>query len=80
MDDWIVRYAAALGLDDPTEIDGTAILALARDVAHATERKNAPLAAFVAGLYVAGRKAEGVSATDALTDALVAAERLLGKH
>lgn len=79
VDDWISRYTKSLGLEEPSEIDSRAILALARDVARATERKNAPLAAFVAGHYVAKRRAEGASASDALTDALVAAERLLGK-
>ena len=79
MEDWIRRYAEALGLEEPAHLDSTAILALARDVAHATERKNAPLAAFLVGTYVARRQAEGVSASDALTDALVAAERLLRK-
>lgn len=49
MDDWLDRYAAALGMSplDPSEVD--AILDLAREVAHGTERKNAPLAAFLAG-------------------------------
>ncbi|HEX2701505.1 MAG TPA: DUF6457 domain-containing protein [Acidimicrobiales bacterium] len=49
MDDWLDRYAAALGLSplDGTEVD--AILDLARVVAHGTERKNAPLAAWLAG-------------------------------
>lgn len=73
------RYAAALGVDGAAEVGSNAILALARDVAHATERKNAPLAAFVAGYYVALRQAGGTSTSDALTDALVAAERLLPK-
>jgi hypothetical protein len=49
--DWIPGYAEALGLAlDESEVD--AILALARDVAHGTERKNAPLAAFLAGRFV----------------------------
>lgn len=49
MDDWLDRFAAALGVPplDPAEVD--AILDLAREVAHGTERKNAPLAAWVAG-------------------------------
>ena len=49
--DWIPEYAEALGLGlDEAEID--AVLALARDVAHGTERKNAPVAAFLAGRFV----------------------------
>ena len=49
MDDWLDRFAQALGVTplDTTEVD--AILDLARDVAHGTERKNAPLAAWLAG-------------------------------
>lgn len=49
MDDWLDRFAAALGVPplDPAEVD--TILDLAREVAHGTERKNAPLAAWLAG-------------------------------
>ena len=49
MDDWLDRFAAALGVPplDAAEVD--AILDLAREVAHGTERKNAPLAAWLAG-------------------------------
>lgn len=49
MDDWLDRYATALGVPplDLAEVD--AILDLARVVAHGTERKNAPLAAWLAG-------------------------------
>ena len=48
---WIPQYAEALGLElDDASIE--AILALARDVAHGTERKNAPIAAFLAGRFV----------------------------
>jgi hypothetical protein len=49
--DWVAAYAEALGLElDDAAID--AVLALARDVAHGTERKNAPLASFLAGRFV----------------------------
>lgn len=53
MDDWLDRFADALGVPplDPDDID--ALLDLARDVAHGTERKNAPLAAFLAGRWSA---------------------------
>jgi hypothetical protein len=50
-DPWLVGYADALGLtltDDEIE----ALLDLAREVAHGTERKNAPLASFLAGRFV----------------------------
>lgn len=66
MDDWLDRYATALGVPplDDAEID--AILNLARVVAHGTERKNAPLAAWLAG----------ASTSDPVT-ALAAAQSLL---
>jgi hypothetical protein len=44
-------YATALGLE-LSEDEIETILALARDVAHGSERKNAPLAAFLAGRFV----------------------------
>jgi len=48
---WINDYAKALGLE-LSEAEVEALLDLARDVAHGTERKNAPLAAFLAGRFV----------------------------
>jgi hypothetical protein len=76
--DWIDRYAEALG-------DGAAagpnerrvILKLAREVAHRTERVNAPLAAFVAGQVVATRRGKGGSGEETLREALRVAEELL---
>ena len=52
VEEWVPRLAAELGLD--AEIDIDAILAIAGDVAHAVERKAAPVSAFVIGL-AAGR-------------------------
>lgn len=76
MDDWLERYSAALeiGLGDE-EVD--AILDLARDVAHGTERRFAPLSAYLAGKYVARRVAEGASAADAVHEAQAVVGRLL---
>lgn len=42
------------------------ILRIARDVAHATERQNAPLAAYLIGRFVQERIGSGVSETAAL--------------
>lgn len=70
MDDWLDRFADALGVPplDPDDVD--ALLDLAREVAHGTERKNAPLAAFLAGRWSAfgggGPAAALVVARDAL--------------
>src|SRR4051812_42115540 len=58
MDDWLSRYSAALELD-LTEDEVEAILDLARDVAHATERRFAPLSAYLAGEIVTRRGARG---------------------
>ena len=49
MDDWLDHYAAALGVPPLATQEVDAILDLAREVAHGTERRNAPLAAWLAG-------------------------------
>jgi hypothetical protein len=60
-EDWLATYADALGLGlDDGQVE--ALLALARDVAHGTERKNAPLATFLAGRFVGS----GGSLSDAI--------------
>lgn len=46
---WLDRYAEALGVPALAAEDVDAILDLAREVAHGTERKNAPLATWLAG-------------------------------
>ena len=46
---WLDLYAEALGVPPLAGEDIDAILDLAREVAHGTERKNAPLAAWLAG-------------------------------
>ena len=70
------RYSHALG-DDLGDDEAAMLLELAREVAHATERRFAPLSAFVAGRYVATRVAEGATAIEALTDAVDVARSLL---
>ena len=84
MSDWIERYGEALeaGLDEAESFGLDAglravILDLARDVAHGTERINAPLAAFLAGRFVEARLREGLDAASALTEATDAASDLL---
>ena len=81
--DWPQTYCAALekragrplGLSDD-EIEG--VLDLARDVAHATERRFAPVSAYVAGKFVMNRVRDGASATDAVHEAQEVVGRLLG--
>lgn len=84
---WPERYAAALEARSGVEFAADAIspdsmarlLDLARDVAHATERRNAPLATYVTGAYVALRVAQGCDPSAALAEAAaVAAELVAG--
>ena len=77
MDDWPERYSAALELElSDAEVD--AILDLARDVAHGTERRFAPLSAYLAGKYVTRRVAEGATTQEAVHEAQEVVGRLLG--
>ena len=84
MDEWLERYAAALRTHSATadpEIDPatcSVLLDLARLVAHGTQRRNAPLATYVAGRYVSARVAEGTDARQALAEAVEVARSLLG--
>ncbi|MGI8778295.1 MAG: DUF6457 domain-containing protein [Acidimicrobiales bacterium] len=74
--DWPRRYARALGADlADTEVE--VLLDLARDVAHGSERRFAPLSTFVAGRFVADRVAAGASVSDALAEAVAVARSLL---
>jgi hypothetical protein len=83
MNDWLDRYAAALrpsvegGNPGLEKGERKIVLDLARIVAHGTERKNAPLAAYVAGRYSALREARGVDRDEALAEAVGAARNLL---
>lgn len=54
------------------------LLETARVVAHATERRNAPLATFLIGRFVAARVANGADALAAAEEARGIAERLAG--
>ncbi len=78
MDDWPERYSAALEVElSDEEVD--AILDLARDVAHATERRFAPLSAYLAGRFVTRRVNEGATATEAVHEAQEMVGRLLSQ-
>jgi Domain of unknown function (DUF6457) len=77
MDEWIDRFADALGEDRITPRELGALLKLSRDVAHGVERKLAPVSTFVAGLHVGRTIAEGRDRQDALGEALAEAVRLL---
>ena len=80
--DWCERFAASLsGAGVPSPVTTAAIQALllrmAGDIAHSTERKNAPVAAFIAGQYVEARRSQGVAAEAALDEAAEVVARLL---
>ncbi|HZB97415.1 MAG TPA: DUF6457 domain-containing protein [Candidatus Sulfotelmatobacter sp.] len=83
---WAEEYAAALeahcGKPFPDDVAAAHVVArlldLARDVAHGSERKNAPLAAYLAGRYVALRQADGVDVETALREAESVAKELMG--
>jgi len=74
--DWPRRYARALG-DDLGDAEAEILLDLAREVAHGTERRFAPLSTFVAGRFVAARVAAGATVMDALSEAVAVARSLL---
>jgi Domain of unknown function (DUF6457) len=73
MDDWIDGFADRLGERRLDPKEAGAILKLAREVAHGVERRLAPLAAYVAGMYVGREATEGTSPVEALAEALDAA-------
>jgi hypothetical protein len=47
-EEWIAAYAAALGRPAPTREEMDAVLALASTAAHASERRAAPVACWLA--------------------------------
>jgi hypothetical protein len=80
--DWVQAYGAALARASAAEMALTgeevdAVLDLARLVAHGTERRNAPLATFLAGRFAADRWRQGASVTQALEEATAIARELL---
>jgi hypothetical protein len=81
--DWPLAFAAALAElgGEPVGLsrgETTTLLRLARDVAHGTERRFAPLAAYLAGRFVAERVRSGAGVEEALAEAAAAAARLMG--
>lgn len=80
MSEFVTTYAQTLSEAAGISLsvgDEELILELARQVAHGTERKNAPLATFLAGAYVGAQQASGFSAGNATAEAVSAARRLL---
>lgn len=77
MEEWIERYAGALGEPPVSPRELGAILKLARDVAHGVERKLAPVSTFLAGVHVGRSVASGGSREEALERAVREAAALL---
>lgn len=83
--DWPRRYAGALAAAagdgvELTDARTDTVLGLAREVAHGTERRFAPLAAFAAGNYVAARTRSGVPVDEALAEAIDIARSMLAER
>lgn len=69
LEDWTVRAAAELGVED--DVDLRLLLDLARDAAHGVVRPAAPVTTYLLGIAV-GRGADPVEAARRLTVLLAA--------
>jgi hypothetical protein len=49
-DEWIERFARELGIEPPSDVTVEALLAVAAEAAHASERTAAPIACYLVGL------------------------------
>ena len=63
LDEWVTKVKDELGIADEVDVD--ALLDLARDVAHGTERRAAPVTTYLVGL-AAGRAGGGEATGDAI--------------
>jgi hypothetical protein len=77
VDDWLDRVADALDEPAIAPAELGALLKLTRDVAHGVERKFAPVSAFLIGVAVGQRTAEGQARDSAFRDAMGAARALV---
>jgi hypothetical protein len=67
--EWLNRYAAALGMDPPTDDEQAALLAIAATAAHASDRLAAPISCWLAAK--SGQPATaGLAAAEALAGEL----------
>jgi hypothetical protein len=79
MDDWLRALADALG-EEPLDRHQTGeVLRLSREVAHATERRFAPLSTFLVGLQAGRLAARGLDREAAFRQAMAAAEQVLAQ-
>jgi hypothetical protein len=70
MNEWLENLAQELGEEALTPQETSAILRLARDVAHGVERKLAPLSTYLVGVAVGRRLVGGASRDDAFQEAV----------
>ena len=77
MDEWLDRWAEALGERTVSGEEIGAMLRLSRQVAHGVERKLAPLSTYLAGIHVGRRMAEGAGAGEAIGEVRSAADRVV---
>jgi hypothetical protein len=70
MDSWIDRLATTLHEEPLSQQETTALLEIARDVAHRVERKVTPLSTFLLGLAVGRATAGGSTRGTAFDPAL----------
>jgi hypothetical protein len=76
-EEWLSRLAGDLGEPPMSSREMGQVLKLAREVAHGVERKLAPLAAYLAGVHVGRRGAQGAAPDEALSEAVRAAAAIL---
>jgi hypothetical protein len=81
---WVARLVRELAGDEQTAIplDPATVgvlLRIAREVAHGSERLNAPLSTYVAGRYVASRVAAGADEAAAIAEVEEAVKRVLAE-
>lgn len=77
---WTDNYAKLLrenGNPAITVVDEEDLLDFTREVAHGSERKNGPLATFMAGWYVGARTSQGASPEEAWREAAALGRQLL---
>jgi Domain of unknown function (DUF6457) len=68
------------GALEPMDLEVRArLLRIARDVAHATERQNAPLAAYLIGRFVQDAMRSGMSQSDAVDQAASVVRSIIGE-
>ena len=77
MDDWLDRLAEALEVPRITSDELGTILSLAREVAHATERKHAPVSTFLLGVAAGAQTRPGTDRSPAFEAVVTTARALL---